>query len=317
MIGRNRTSEDYRHVLDPKRARRDLLYRAGLGTVLIVLMVVGLTVYDRGGPADDEPAPDRDAGQAVGVPTPPVVSRPVEPAPEPEPERVREPSLSSDDPDEAPPTGEPSETAPETTESTEQDVAESVAESTETVEPEPDASAAAPASALEASSGQAVTPPPAAAPPKASAPRSAPAVQSSGYRLQVGGFLDAEAFDRLVPVLADQDFPVVTQYRVSVGPYTERSLAGDAAARLRRERAVRGIVIPLSAGGGYAVQTGVFAGKDNADALSRNLTAWGYPVQLHRRAIAGPFPDRNVAEVIRTKLRQEQGIDSVIVEPSR
>ncbi|HRQ46352.1 MAG TPA: hypothetical protein PK725_05355, partial [Rhodocyclaceae bacterium] len=54
----NRTAEDYRKVLDPRRARRAFLYRAGLGTVLIVVMVIGLTLYDAGEPPVP-PTPDR------------------------------------------------------------------------------------------------------------------------------------------------------------------------------------------------------------------------------------------------------------------
>lgn len=298
----NRTTEDYREVLDPRRARRAFLYRAGLGTVLIIVMVIGLSLYDA------EP------------PTPPTADRPVE-------------AIS-------PVIGTPAEPlAPEETREDGEEGADLLADASAAVagagtaaEEATDEAELAPEPAEAPDDGAPETPQPPPAPSEAAAPQVPETVRQPAstarpaaapadkrrYQIQLGGFMDAEAFAALDAAMSGLDDPVVTQFRVAVGPFPERAAADDVLNRLRRERAVRGIVVSEPAQGSYAVQAGVFAEAANADALSRKLAGWGYPVKLQQRAVAGPFPDRQAAEALQARLRQERGIESIIVEvPAR
>lgn len=303
----NRTAEDYRKVLDPRRARRAFLYRAGLGTVLIVVMVIGLTLYDEG----------HDAGDPPVSPTPerPVVSRSTvtgAPAEPPASQEDRDGEDENADRLADAPAGITEAETPAGEATADADAESEVAEAADDGVPEIPQSPPAPTVAAvpevkESARKSAGTVRPAATP-----------AANRHYQVQLGGFMDAEPFAALDAALSGMDDPVVTQFRVAVGPFPERATADDVLARLRRERAVRGIVVSEPAKGSYAVQAGVFAESANADALVRKLAGWGYPVKLQKRVVAGPFPDRQAAETLQARLRQERGIASIIVDvPAR
>lgn len=299
----NRTAEDYRKVLDPRRARRAFLYRAGLGTVLIVVMVVGLTLYDEGHDAVDPPVPPipepsaESLSPVAGMPAAPPASEDARGGGDEEGDALADASEANTEADLS------AQEAPGDADA-DSDVAEAPDEGAPEVSQVPPAVTVA-------------VVPEAKESPRQSAgmvqPAAAPA-SNRNYQVQLGGFMDAEPFAALDAALSGMDDPVVTQFRVAVGPFPERGTADDVLGRLRRERAVRGIVVSEPANGSYAVQAGVFAESANADALARKLAGWGYPVKLQKRVVAGPFPDRQAAETLQARLRDERGIESVIVD---
>lgn len=297
----NRTAEDYRKVLDPRRARRAFLYRAGLGTVLIVVMVIGLTLYDAGEPPVP-PTPDRPVESMS-----PVIGTPAEPLAS---EEGRESEEEGADPlAEAPAAITQTEVSAEEVTGEEESPPELVEAPVEQAPemPPPVQAAAAVPEARETARQSTGTVRPAATP-----------AANRRYQVQLGGFLDAEAFAALEASLTGLDDAVVTQFRVAVGSFPARASADEVLNRLRRERAVRGIVVSEPANGSYAIQAGVFTEFANADALSRKLAGWGYPVKLQQRVVSGPFPDRQAAEALQARLRQERGIESIIVDmPAR
>ena len=68
---------------------------------------------------------------------------------------------------------------------------------------------------------------------------------------------------------------------------------------------------------GFVVQLGVFSDAANADALSRELSAQGYPAHLQSRVVLGPFADRQAAKAAEERLRRERRLEGIIVSPRK
>jgi DedD protein len=203
----DKTSADYAAILEPGRVRRARLVRAGLASLLIVVLGLGLLAIDEDG---DEPdaQPRRSSVAMVGAeaaaalaPAPPIAgdtnaavaqaSEPVVPA--------TAPALTATDP-----AGHEAESAPQ----------------------------AAPVPA------PAIAPAPLGV---ASAERPPP---GRGFMVQLGVFGAPENADRLRDELAAQGFSAHVQSRVVVGPFADRKSADLARARLHDERKLDGLIVP-------------------------------------------------------------------------
>ena len=294
---------DYREVLDPGRRRKALLYRAALACVVMLLLVVGLTLYDE--PPEDAPPP---------VERIEVAPAPLEVAPSPV-ERVttEPPALPEDSQDEV---LEGSEEAPgvdadvlhedpstvQDGQTVDQDVGDSAAGM---VAPEPVAPSVEP-----------VVPPTRAQPaPRRPAPAAtvAPAAQS-GYLVRLGDYANTGDVERAVAELQAAGYPARSQWRVSAGTYPTRAAAIEAMRVLERSHRQRGLVVQLPAGG-HVVQLGVFGEVANADGLERRVRAWGYPVVRDARIVLGPYADRSAADAAAAELGQARGLQAVVVAP--
>ena len=64
----------------------------------------------------------------------------------------------------------------------------------------------------------------------------------------------------------------------------------------------------------YALQTGLFAGPEEAETVRKKLTESGIPVRIESRVQAGPFASRAEADQARAKLKA-LGLDTAILVP--
>jgi len=136
-----------------------------------------------------------------------------------------------------------------------------------------------------------------------------------------GGLADGAADDETSAVEAAVSGTPTSETRAETGP----SLAILAAPRQRMPGEIRAAtpVPPAAADSaralarGYIVQLGVFADPGNADSLSRELAAQGYPARLQSRVVLGPFPDRQAAKAAAESLRRERALDGIIVPPPK
>lgn len=209
-----KTSADYAAILEPGRVRRARLVRAGLASLLIVVLGLGLLAIDEDGDEPDarsrlssvamagaEPA-------AVVAPAPPIAgdtNAAVATAPEPVvPAAASAPALTATDP-----AGREAESAPQA--------------ATAAVP----AIAPAPLGVAPAAGGSGARPPP-----------------GRGFMVQLGVFAAPENADRLRDELAAQGFSAHVQSRVVVGPFADRKSADLARARLHDERKLDGLIVP-------------------------------------------------------------------------
>lgn len=333
MIGFGKRVEGYREVLDPRRRRLALLVRAALAAGLMIVLVIAVSLFE----GDDSVAPAFTDAMTEPIARGTLPSTPFEPSilPSTEPPRAGEsapPWLAKGDSPLIDPTaviampeseqvGEAAQHDAQAGEvpSAAAEVGENIAgavrapDSNEPLPatPEPSAELARPAPTAEASQTPAQAAEPnrlepssvASAPvtrtPRASAPaRPAP----RRFQVQLGGFLEPDRAMALQAELAALGHPALTQSRVTVGPYPAREEANRALTRLRSEQGQRGLIIQAPAGGGYAVQVGVFAEAGNAARLASRLATAGYPSQMQRRVLLGPYPDREAAEAVGAEL---------------
>lgn len=293
---------DYREVLDPGRRRKALLYRAALACGVMLLLVVGLTLYDET-PEDAPPPVERIE----------VAPAPVEVAPSPV-ERVttEPPVLPEDSQDEV---VEGGEEAP----GVEADVLHEDAPSVQEGQTaDQDAGDAAPLTVVPEPAAPSIEPVPAPSRAQPAPRRPAPAASmpaaQSGYLVRLGDYANTGDVERAVAELQAAGHPARSQWRVSAGTYPARAAAIDAMRTLERSYRQRGLVVQAPAGG-HVVQLGVFGEVANADGLERRVRAWGYPVVRDARIVLGPYEDRSAAEAAAAELGLARGLQAVVVAP--
>jgi cell division septation protein DedD len=317
------------------RLRRELLYRAALATGLMVLLVIGLTIYDEAPappPAADAPLPVTRAPVVTGAPdaasAPPADAAADHETAVPAPQ-ARDPVAGADDPcvakpdagdepgDAEAPYGEAANAA-HAADAAQRAVAPADLPPAAQHDPLPPPDRPASGDGDAAAVVAAPSPPPQAARSVAQrsvgAPASAVPPSASGrYQLQIGRFADVEAAARLRDELAGDGHAASVLTRVAVGPFAERRAAQDVLARLRRERALRGVLVAATAGGGHLVQVGVFANRGNAERLRGELAGAGYPVVTDARVVVGPYAQRGDADAALAVLRGARGLEAAIV----
>lgn len=325
MIGMNRRATDYREVLDPRRRRRSLLYRAALASGVMVLLVIGLSLYE--GEAPSGPQVSGVVSSPPALPVTPTLDIEKAVAPDSVPITVPpDASLAVVEAD-----GEAGATDAADADADADAAAEDAASP-----PVADSTTAAAARGAESEDGgdgapgpssQNVVPPverqvsegtavrsaeaPAVAVTRPVVPRSAP--PAPRYQVRLGGFVEPDAAMALQGDLAARGHLAQTQTRVAVGPYPARADAERTLARLRTEQDLRGLLIQAPENGGFAVQVGVFGEAANAERLARRLEAAGLPVQVQRRVVLGPYADRDAAEAAIVAVGGAQGAAGVIV----
>ncbi|NMG02297.1 SPOR domain-containing protein [Azoarcus taiwanensis] len=300
---------DYREVLDPSRRRKALLYRAALACVVMLLLVVGLSLYDGDAPDETLPQPVERVEVTPG---------PVEVVP-PLVERVttEPPALPEDRPGEA---GNGLDDAPVVEAGDLHEEATTEQEAQAVDQSAPDEAPAPLAPEPEPVAAQRVDPAPAPAPSRmqpaqrAAAPVASAPVAQSGYLVRLGDYANPDDVERLVAELMAAGHSARLQWRVSAGPYPTRAAALEAMRALERSHRQRGLVVQLPAGG-HVVQLGVFGDAGNADGLQRRVRSWGYAVVRDARIVLGPFMERSVADGVAAELGQAQGLQSVVVAP--
>ena len=296
---------DYREVLDPSRRRKALLYRAALACAVMLLLVVGLTLYE------DE-APDE---------APPLVGRfevapaPLEVVPAPVKRVMTEPpALPEDRQDEF---GDAVEAAVGVEEGAQHEDATNEQEALAVGQDATDAAS------VPVAPGQEPAPPrvePAPAPgrvqpaPRMAAPVASAPVAQSGYLVRLGDYADTDEVGRVVAELLAAGHPARIQWRVSAGPYPTRAAAIEAMRALERSHRQRGLVVQLK-DGRHVVQLGVFGEVANADGLQRQVRSWGYPVARDARILLGPYPERSAADAAANELGRVRGLHAVVVAP--
>ncbi len=294
---------DYREVLEPGRRRKALLYRAALACVVMLLLVVGLTLYDEA----PEDAPLRVEERTEVAPAPlEVVPSPVE--------RVTtEPTVLPEDAQDEIVEGSEEAQDVETEGLAEEDA---VGQEGQTVGQ--GANDAAPVTLVPESvvSGvESVSPPSRAQPaPRRPAPAASVPASQSGYLVRLGDYADTGDVQRVVAELQAAGHPARSQWRVSAGTYPTRAAAVEAMRALERSHRQRGLVVQLPAGS-HVVQLGVFGEIANADGLARRVRAWGYPVVRDARIVLGPYAERSAADAAVAELGQARGLQAVVVAP--
>lgn len=312
MIGRKTSGQDYRTVLDPRRARRARLLRA---TVAGVAMLILLLVLWRGDldespdeaevvppvtlpdPAQLPPlasAPEAEEAQAMTVTPETEGGFPLLPVPD-DPSRI----IVTHDAEQAP--GESEHAAP--------DAAQASASKAD-AEGEQALAANVPGAAAESTSAaqSASTEPPATRP--APPPRAARAAAGDAkFALQFGDFGAVDAAEALGQRLADADHQPEVQRRVAVGPFSSAEEAERTRARLVGERGLKGVTVREPVSRQWLVQVGVFARPANAEALRSRLAERGYPALVHARVVMGPYPGENAARAALRGL-DEKGVQS-------
>ena len=321
MIGMNRRGTDYREVLDPRRRRRSLLYRAALASVVMVLLVIGLSLYE--GEAPSGPQVSGVVSSPLALPVTPTLAIEEAVAPGSVPITVPpDASLAVVEAD-----GEAGPTDTVDAHASEEDAASppvadsataAAARGADTEDggdgaPGPSSQDAVPPAQAQVNAGTAArsAEAPAVAVTRPVASRSAPTAQR--YQVRLGGFVEPDAAMTLQGALAARGHLAQTQTRVAVGPYRVRADAERTLARLRTEQGLRGLLIQAPDNGGFAVQVGVFGEAANAERLARRLEAAGLPVQVQRRVVLGPYADRDAAEAAIVAVGGVQGAAGVIV----
>jgi DedD protein len=274
------------------RIRRKLLWRMGVASLMIVVLLGGLMLFDRLATAPREPEyiPPRFT-DPVPVPPKPVTQTlgPVVPMPPPEEdgnEETEKPLQTSDtsvpEATTAPviPIDAPSaELAPPSS----PDVTARPAPGRVTTKPSPRAAATA----------QPAVPP--------SAPSPLPTARSRQRTGQEPASPRAETLR--------QGTPRAEATRVEApGPEATRSEATRALPSRQSSTLPR----PLS---GYTLQAGVFTDPRRAEEIHTRLAQEGIPVTLETRVLVGPFRNRNEAESARAKMKA-MGIDALLVPRS-
>lgn len=320
MIGMNRRATDYREVLDPRRRRRSLLYRAALASGVMVLLFIVLSRYD--GEAPNGP---QVSGVVSSPPALPVTAT----------LDIREPVAPGSVPITVPPAASVAVAEEDDAAGLPDAVDANAADVDAGSPPLADSTAAAAASGVEAEDGgdgapgpssQDAIPPVVAQPSGGTVARSAeatvavtrpvvprPAPPAQRYQIRLGGFVEPDAAVALQGALAARGHLAQTQTRVAVGPYPVRADAERMLANLRTEQDLRGLLIQSPENDGFAVQVGVFGEAANADRLVRRLEAAGLPVQIQRRLVLGPYADRDAAEAAIAAVGGTQGAAGVIV----
>lgn len=321
MIGMNRRATDYREVLDPRRRRRSLLYRAALASGVMVLLVIGLSLYD-----GDAPSGPQVSGVVSSPPALPVTPK----------LDIEESVAPGSVPITVPPDASLAVVEEGDGEAGLPDAVDANAADVDVASPPvADAAAAAAASGAETGGGGDGAPGPSSQdpiPPVATqvsggtVARSAeaavvvtrpvvprPAPQAQRYQIRLGGFVEPDAAVALQGALAARGHLAQTQTRVAVGPYPVRADAERTLAHLRAEQDLRGLLIQSPESDGFAVQVGVFGEAANAERLVRRLEAVGLPVQMQRRVVLGPYADRDAAEAAIVSVGGAQGAAGVIV----
>jgi DedD protein len=120
-------------------------------------------------------------------------------------------------------------------------------------------------------------------------------------------------------------------YRLRTGPYASREDAETARGQIARtvsgvEPAVRSRGLSEAAEQvgrtGYAVQVGSFASRNNADRLVERLAGQGYDAFIHseesggrmiHRVRVGSSEEREEAETLQARLRDEAGLEGIVV----
>lgn len=292
---------DYQEVLDPGRRRKALLYRAALACAVMLLLVVGLSLYD------DEPGEESRpvAGPVERLDAAPkpleVAPAPVEPVIAEEPDVMEEVRVE-EEVDVLEGSARDEASAADQEQSADSQVAADQASATLEAEP-PAAPAVAPAPGP--SGVRAV--------PRAAPEASAPTLQS-GYFVRLDAYGNPADIERLGAELALADHPARSQWRVSAGPYPNRSAAIEVMRVLERNHRQRGLVVQLP-DGRHVVQLGVFGEVANADGLQRRVRAWGYPVMRDARIVLGPYAERSEADAAVSELGKTHGLQAVVVVP--
>lgn len=316
---------DYREVLDPRRRRKALLYRAVVAIAVMILLVIGLSLYDED--ASDAPQSQGSVVREDVLPTPVLAETPVEVAPaiiagidlSGSQEAA---AVAEDEREDARPDATLDDEADVESDATRRDEVRSQGAASE-VEAGDEAQAATAREAVAQAPGKPTVvavvagtrSKPAAS---ASSMTPAPSAVPSGFQVLATGFVDPTSADRLITELSGDGHQAESQSRVTVGPFARRADAERALARLRSEHALRGLIVDAPSGTGLAVQLGVFSEASNAVALLRRLQASGHSAALHRRVLLGPFPDRQVAESMVAELRLSRALDArVIALPGR
>jgi cell division septation protein DedD len=296
---------DYREVLDPSRRRKALLYRAALACAVMLLLVVGLTLYDDEAPDESPPLVERFE----------VAPAPLEVVPAPVERVMTEPTaLPEDRQDEL---GDAVE-APAGVEEGAQH--EDATDEQETLAGDQDATDEAPAPAAPVQEPAAPRVEPAPAPgraqlaPRVAAPAASAPVARSGYLVRLGDYANIDEVGRVVAELLAAGHPALVQWRVSAGPYPTRAAAIEAMRALERSHRQRGLVVQLQ-DGRHVVQLGVFGEVANADGLQRRVRSWGYPVARDARIVLGPYPERSAADAAANELERVRGLQAVVVAP--
>ena len=300
--------EDQRDAVDAQRRRKALLYRAVLAAGVMVVLVVGLMLYD------DEPAPVEEQtppplADARLEPLAPPILAPVPAVPFPGTEEVIDEYAEHAD-DARSDDAHVVEELPDTTVTT-------ITAAEPATEPPP---AAAPAPAPPPPTTPAPraapapsAPAPAPRPPRAAAP--APPTTPAAYRVRIDDYRDRAQGAQLAADLAAAGHGVALQHRVVVGSFADRTAATDALRRLERDHNQRSLIVEL-AGGGYGLQLGVFAEAANADALDKRVAEWGFAVLRDVRLLLGPYPDRIAAEAVAIELVAKHGLPAVVIAPA-
>lgn len=302
---------DYREVLDPLHRRKALLYRAALACGVMLLLVVGLSLYDDT-PEQAQPALAGPSAR-LGLVPPPVeaLSLPlasVEPAASTAPPSTNDEPLVAEE-------GSEVEARLDEEEVPLGDGVAAVLAASEPVpapvsvdaEPEPSPE---PDAAVEPEP----TPSPRQAPPRTPPPAARTPVVQAGYVVRLGGYAEIAGIEGLVTELAAAGHPASTQWRVSAGPFPSRAAAIEAMRALERGHRQRGLIVPWQEDR-YLVQLGVFSEVANADGLQRRVRAWGYPVVRDARIMLGPYSERDTADAAAGELRQARGLEAVVVVP--
>ncbi len=294
-------------------------------SILIALAVIFLPMLFDGGEGERAPRqlaldlPDRpdgqrevrrlplDPDQARRPPreseaeSPPVAE--TEPAPA-EPE-VREQPVPETEPEPEPESGPESETEPEL-------------ESEPVPEPEPEPQ-----------------PEPEPEPRQAAAETDA----DGDWMVQVAVFSNRQTAERIVARLEELGHDVALErmtrdqselWRLRTGPYGSRADAETARGQIAAtvagvEPAVRALGSAAEAAperSGYVVQVGSFASRNNADRLVAQLAELGHDAFVHseesggrtiHRVRVGGFAEREQAETLRDRLRDEAGFEGIVV----
>ncbi|MGL1832171.1 SPOR domain-containing protein [Rhodocyclaceae bacterium SMB388] len=310
MIPMNRRAADYREVLDPRRKRRALLYRAALAGGVMVLLVIGLSLYDGEAPSGPQVSGVVSSPPALPLTPMPDIAEPVTPGampvtvpPDASPALAEEDrEAGATDAAHADATDEDAASPPVTDSAADATALGVETEGGDDEAPRPSSQDAVPSVAEGVNGGTVARP---------VVPRSAPPVQR--YQIRLGGFVDPDAAIALQGDLAARGHLAQTQTRVAVGSYPVRADAERALAQLRSEQGLRGLLIQVPETGGFAAQVGVFGEAANAERLARRLEAAGLPVQMQRRVVLGPYADRAAAEAAIDAVEADHGAAGVIV----
>lgn len=203
--------------------RRQLLVRLGVAGALIIVLLVGLTVYDRLHQVEQSAPGPVAGGTLPGL---------IPPAPPPAENPLAEAALRRDTPPEPELTSAP-EVAPP---------GQRVAEPPPAEESAPGGRLVLRGEAPPAPVAPAVAEPVPAPAPPAPAPGATP--PAKGYRVQLGVFTSSDNAQALLARLEAQGIPAHLESRVVLGPFPTKAEARAAQIRLRKAGEAAGLVVP-------------------------------------------------------------------------